>query len=167
MFEAPIDEQTWRVVQTRRHKERAVAARLRDRGLQAYVPLVRHWPPPEVGAAVGPMFPCYAFVRASIANFHVLGHTPGVHKIVTFGDWPARLDPAVIGMLHDREGRDGIIRLADPAPGTDVVITDGPLRGFAAVLERRCSSRDRVLVLLQFLERQARVEMPDSWVRLA
>ena len=167
MPDVPMDEETWRVVQTRRHKEHAVATRLRDCGLQVYVPLIRHWPPPEVGAAVGPMFPCYAFVRAAITHFHLLGRTPGVHKLVTFGGSPARLDPVVIGMLRGREGRDGVIRLADPAPGTDVVITDGPLRGFAAVLERRCSSRDRVLVLLQFLERQARVEMPDSWVRLA
>jgi transcription antitermination factor NusG len=166
MPEVPMDEQSWRVVQTRRHKERAVVARLRECGLPVYLPLLRHWPPPDVGAAIGPMFPCYVFVRAALAQFHLLGRTPGVHKIVTFGGTPARLDADVIGMLQCREGRDGVIRVSDPAPGADVVITDGPLRGFAAVLERRCSNRDRVLVLLQFLERDARVELPDRWVRL-
>ena len=44
---------------------------------------------------------------------------------------------------------------------------DGPLRGMAAILERRLNGRQRVLVLLEILQREARVEMPERWVRQA
>jgi len=48
-----------------------------------------------------------------------------------------------------------------------VRVTDGPWRGLVAILDRRVSARERVLVLLDILQRQTRVEMPETWVRLA
>jgi transcription antitermination factor NusG len=57
---------------------------------------------------------------------------------------------------------------AEPLPlGSEVVITDGPLRGFIAVVERRLSARQRVLLLLDILQRQTRVELPERWIRQA
>jgi transcription antitermination factor NusG len=51
--------------------------------------------------------------------------------------------------------------------GAEVLITDGPLRGLVAVVERRLTARQRVLLLLDILQRQTRVEMPERWVRQA
>jgi hypothetical protein len=47
-------------------------------------------------------------------------------------------------------------------PDTWHVVTDA-----AAILEQRLSGRERVLVLLDVLQRQTRVELPETWVRLA
>ena len=157
----------WRVVQTQRHKERATQVRLAQAGLVTYLPLLRQWPRPAVGGDIGPMFPSYVFVRATLAHFHRVAHTPGVRGFVSFTDQPAHLDDSVIAFLRSREGGDGVIS-ADPLPtGHAVEITDGPLRGLVAVLERRLTGRQRVLVLLEILQRETRVELPDRWVRLA
>ena len=49
----------------------------------------------------------------------------------------------------------------------NIGIADGPWQGPIAILERRVSGRERVLVLLDVLQRQTRVELPATWVRLA
>lgn len=157
----------WRVVQTLRHKERAAQASLERACIETYLPLLQQWPRPVVGAEVGPMFPSYVFVRATLGDFHRVSRTAGVRGFVRFGGEPAELDESVVAFLRSREGPDGIVR-SDPLPsGSEVVITAGPLRGLLAVLERRLSGRERVLVLLEILQRQTRVEMPERWVRLA
>jgi transcription antitermination factor NusG len=158
----------WRVVQTQRHKERVAGARLAQCGLENYVPLLRQWPRPVVGSEVGPMFPGYIFVRSATEDFHRVMRTPGVRAFVAFRDGdPASLDDSVIAFLRSREQADGVIS-AEPLPsGSAIAITDGPLRGVVAVLERRLTGRQRVLVLLEILQRETRVELPDRWVRLA
>ncbi len=162
-----IVEAPWCVVQTQRHKERAARARLEQDGLGVYLPLLRQWPPPAVGSEVAPMFPGYVFVRAGVRVFHHISRTAGVRGFVTFGGEPARLDESVVQFLRSREGADGVIRAGAPAVGREVVITDGPLRGLVAILEQRLTARQRVLVLLEMLQRPTRVEMPERWVRLA
>ena len=81
----------------------------------------------------------------------------------------AALASAVIAhdFLRSREEPDGIITPCPLPSGDAVRITDGSWRGLAAILERRVSARERVLVLLDILQCQARVEMPEPWVRLA
>jgi len=156
----------WRVVTAHRHREAVARVRLVQQGLETYLPLLRRWPRPPVGSDVGPLFPGYVFVRAERTHFHRITRTPGVGGLIVFGGEPARLDDAVIDFLRGREELDGIITACPLPSGSAVRITDGPWRGLAAILERRVSARERVLVLLDILQRQTRVEMPENWVRL-
>src|SRR5262249_62240633 len=95
------------------------------------------------------------------------GARGGVRGVVGLGGGRGRLDDSVLMFLRERGGSDGIIT-PEPLPaGCEVLIMDGPLRGMAAILERRLSGRQRVLVLLEILKREARVEMPERWVRQA
>jgi transcriptional antiterminator RfaH len=161
------DECGWQVVATRRHKERAAHAAIAQLGVPTYLPLLRQWPPPAVGADVGPMFPGYLFVQPASGDVYRIERTAGVRGFVTFGGATARLDDAVVEFLRSREDAHGVIS-AEPLPlGSEVVITDGPLRGFIAVVERRLSARQRVLLLLDILQRQTRVELPERWIRQA
>jgi hypothetical protein len=164
--EPDIETDTWRVVTTHRHREAVARARLGEQGLETYHPLLRRWPRPPVGSDVGPLFPGYVFVRAARADLHRIARTPGVGGLLVFGGEPARLDDAVIDFLRSREGPDGIIDACPPPSGSVVRIAEGPWRGLVAILERRVSARERVLVLLDILQRQTRVEMPAAWVRL-
>jgi transcriptional antiterminator RfaH len=158
----------WFVVQTKRHKERAVAARVAEVGLGAYLPLLHQWPRPAVGGEVGPMFPGYLFVRATLPDdYYRVTRLSGAHGFVTFGGMPARVEDSVVTFLQGREGPEGVIR-SDPLPGgREVLIADGPLRGLVAVVEQRLTGRQRVRVLLDILQRQTRVELPERWVRQA
>jgi transcriptional antiterminator RfaH len=167
MWTSNVEKATWRVVETKRHKERATQAALEQIGVRTYLPLLHQWPRPIVGSEIGPMFPGYVFAHATAGDFHRVGRTAGVRGFVTFGGVPACLDDGAVEFLRHREGPDGIIS-ADPLPaGAEVLITDGPLRGLVAVVERRLTARQRVLLLLDILQRQTRVEMPERWVRQA
>lgn len=159
----------WYVARTKRHRERAVAARLRRDGLATYVPLLHQSPPPAVGPEIGVMFPCYVFVEAAMpADFYRISYTPGIHSLVCFADAePAPLDASVLAFLRGREGVDGVIRTQGFEPGGRVRVVGGPLRGFDAVVERRLTARQRVRVLLEMLQRQTRVDLPEKWVRQA
>jgi transcriptional antiterminator RfaH len=165
LSERTNESSAWRVVTAQRHREAAARVRLAELGLETYLPLLRQWPRPPVGSEVGPLFPGYVFVRAADGHFHRIARTPGVVGLLAFGGEPARLDDAVIDFLRGRAEPDGVI-LARPLPaGAAVRIIDGPWRGLFAILERPVSGRERVLVLLDILQRQTPVEMPESWVR--
>jgi hypothetical protein len=161
------DDLAWMVVQAKRHKERAVQANLAREGIAAYLPLLRQWPRPAVGGDVGPMFPGYVFCQPAPAQLTAVTSCSGVVRLVTFGDGPARVGPEVVAYLRSRGGADGIIEIDPVLAGREVTITDGPLRGLVAVVERRLNARQRVLVLLNLLQRQTRVELPERWLRLA
>jgi transcription termination factor NusG len=157
----------WIVVQAKRHKERAVQVNLAREGIPSYLPLLRQWPRPAVGADVGPMFPGYVFCQPAPEQLGLVSSRCGVLRLVNFGEGPARVGPEVVAYLRSRAGADGVISIDPVAAGQEVTITDGPLRGLAAVVERRLTARQRVLVLLDLLQRQTRVELPERWLRLA
>jgi transcriptional antiterminator RfaH len=164
---ASSSRDNWMVLRTKRHRERSVHASLLREGVPAYLPLVREWPRPAVGADVVPMFPGYVFCQPPPAQLDRVAATNGVAGFVRFGDRPASVPPEVIGYLRSRASGDGIISLDLEFAGRQVTITDGPLRGLPAVIERRMTGRQRVLVLLDLLQRPTRVELPDRWLRLA
>ncbi len=157
----------WIVVQAKRHKERSIQANLTREDIATYLPLLRQWPRPAVGGDVGPMFPGYVFCQPAAEQLSAVSSCSGVVRLVTFGDGPARVAPEVVAYLRSRAGADGVIEIEPPLAGQEVTIAEGPLRGLAAVIERRLSARQRVLVLLNLLQRQTRVELPERWLRLA
>jgi Transcription termination factor nusG len=157
----------WLVVQTKRHKERAVQAALARDDIPTYLPLLRQWPRPAVGGEVGPMFPGYVFCQPDPIRLGGVASCNGALRLVSFGDAPARVGSEVIAYLRGRAGSDGVIEVYPVVAGRPVTITSGPLRGLEAVVERRLTARQRVLVLLDLLHRPTRVELPEEWLRLA
>jgi len=162
---APPSGAVWYLLQTERSRERLAAARLRERGVCAYVPLVREWPKPVVGNPIQPLFPGYLFVAIDLFRHHfTIVHTPGVRRFVMLGGEVARVEDGVIRMFRDREGPDGLVRHGCDLPAQRVRITAGPFRGLEAVIERRVPGRERVLVLFEFLRRQTRLELSERHV---
>ena len=84
-------------------------------------------------------------------------------RLVMDGPVPARVPDAVISEIRSRE-RGGFVELSKPrglVPGMKVRVTSGPLRdriGLLALL----TPHDRVLVLLQLLGGEQRVELARS-----
>jgi transcriptional antiterminator RfaH len=157
----------WYVIETQRHREPIARAVLSERGILSYLPFVEHWPRPAVGAAIGPMFPGYLFVHAALEEqAHRIMRTNGVKSFVCFGGGPVPLTEEVIRFLRGREDPDGVIRAGGPEPdGASVRIVQGPFRGLTAVVTERLPARDRVRVLMEILQRQTAVELPEKWVR--
>jgi transcriptional antiterminator RfaH len=86
--------------------------------------------------------------------------SPGVVRLIMDGLVPAHVPDAVISEIRSRE-RGGFVELLKPRglkPGMRVRVIDGPLReqiGMLAALR----PHERVLVLLQLLGGQQRVEL--------
>ncbi len=159
----------WYVLQTQRHRERVAQVVLAEHEVPSYLPRILQWPRPAVGSAIAPMFPGYLFVLATWANdFGRIERTPGVKEFVRFGNEPATVDERVIAFLRSREGADGLIHCeAGVQEGTEVRITHGPFRGLTAIVEQRLPARERICVLMNLLQRETRVQLPEKWVRQA
>ncbi len=157
----------WYVVETQRHREPVARAVLADRGIASYLPRVVQWPRPAVGPAVAPMFPGYLFVRVSyLEQGHRVVRSNGVKTFVAFGGEPVPVADDAIEFLRGREGPDGVIHCGDrDVDGAAVRIIDGPFRGLTAVVTRRLGAGERVRVLMEILQRQTSVELPERWVR--
>jgi transcriptional antiterminator NusG len=159
----------WYVVTTKRQREEFAAERLARRGIENYLPMVVESLDPSVAPEAQPMFPGYLLVRAVLsADYYSVVWSPGVRHFVSFGSGPEPLEDDAVAFLRGREGSDGLIRLRAGAPcGAKVLISDGPFQGFTAIVERSLPARDRVLVLLQLLQRQTRVELPRGVIQHA
>jgi transcriptional antiterminator RfaH len=106
-----------------------------------------------------PLFPGYLFLWV-VSGWWNARWSPGVVRLIMDGFVPAHVPDAVIDEIRSRE-RGGYVELLKPRglrPGMRVRVLDGPLReqiGMLAALR----PHERVLVLLQLLGGQQRVEL--------
>jgi len=159
-------QRAWYVVETKRHRERQAQNHLAERHVPSYLPRIVQWPRPAVGSAIAPMFPGYLFVHAAFPDdFYRTVWTPGVKTFVSFGGFTSPLDACVVDFLRSQEGPDGIIHCGDRfKESSEVRIIRGPFQGLTAVVTERLPARERVRVLMDLLQRQTPVELPERWV---
>ena len=144
----------WYALYTKPHKEQQVDSLLESKGFETYLPALKirkngRW-------KVKPFFSCYLFVRADPSNgLSSLRWTPGLRRIVGFGDQPATVDDKVVSFLRQRlaEMQESGYPVSRFQPGDRVVITSGPLSRLEAVFERGLSSGQRAQILIDFLGR--------------
>ena len=152
----------WFVVSTKARREQYAQDQLLRRGGETFLPRIIESRLP-VKPVVAPLFPGYVFVHIDLLEqyFDVVW-TPGVRKFIGFGTLPSAVDDAVIEFLHQRLGREGVVRYAQVfKQGDKVRIKHGPLEGLIGIIEHPSSARGRVRVLMELLRRQTRVEVPQ------
>jgi transcription antitermination factor NusG len=135
-------------------------------GYQLYQPLLREQRRSRGRKIIvtPPLFPGYLFVWV-VSGWWDARWAAGVRRLVMDGQLPARVPEAVIAEIRSRE-RNGFVELSKPArltPGMRVKVISGPLCekiGMLAVLR----PHERVLVLLQLLGAEQRVELAQNAV---
>lgn len=160
----------WYVLQTKQHREEQAQLHLQSSGITCYLPKTRQWPRPAVGGDVTPLFPGYLFVRLDlVTQYPRVRWTPGVRGLVAFdADAPAEMPENAIEFLKSGEGDDGLFHCDEQAAdGSTVRVVRGPFRDFYGVVKKRLTARDRVIVLLDFLQRELRVDIPEGWLKQA
>ena len=146
----------WYTLHTKPRAEYQVATVMRRRGIQTYLPELES-PHGRHERKTKPFFPCYIFARI---DFEVTGlsqvqWTPGLRRIVAFGDRLVPLSDEVVDLIRRR--LDGVGAAGgrpvvhDFQQGDEVRITDGPLQGMRAIFEGPSTPSERVQVLLTFL----------------
>jgi transcriptional antiterminator RfaH len=144
----------WGVAQIETFREAGAIRNLEREQFTVYLPLLK------AGGKVCPLFPGYAFFGLN-ENWARIGRIPGVVRILKNGDGPARLSEELIAEIRARE-QNGVVVLAQPRgiqPGDQVRITAGSLLDKVGLFAG-LSGKQRAIVLLAMLGRQARVEVP-------
>ena len=153
--------ENWHALYTKPHKEHHVSSFLRGRGVETYLPTVRVTR--NGRRRTESFFSCYLFARFDAADsLPGLQWTPGLRRIVSFGSQPAMIPDEVISSVQKRLSE--VVELTDPVccfeKGDRLAIKSGPFLGFDAIFEQSLSSRDRAQVLVEFLGRLTRCEVP-------
>src|SRR5215471_15231645 len=154
----------WGCAQVEPRRERLAAYTLGLAGYEIYQPLLR-----EQRRSHGrkitvtpPLFPGYLFVWV-VSGWWNARWSPGVVRLIMDGLVPAVVRDDVIAEIRSRE-RNGLVELPKVhglKPGMRVQVISGPLSeqiGMLAALR----PHERVLVLLQLLGGQQRVELARS-----
>lgn len=120
----------------------------------------------------GPLFPSYVFARFRMRElYHAVSYTRGVHKLVSFDNYPTPVEDHLIELIQSRIGDDGYVVIGSAPvhreplqPGDQVIIQDGVLKNFSGILEREMLGGERVRILLQTIGYQAHVELESDFV---
>ncbi|HTX22162.1 MAG TPA: transcription termination/antitermination NusG family protein [Candidatus Aquilonibacter sp.] len=150
--------------------EHIAAEHLRKNGVEIFLPRIRFRRTTCQGTfwVTEALFPNYLFARFDWQNsLRQVQSASGIRGVVHFGErWPT-IPEETIEQLRQAVGADQLRVLpARLAPGDEVRIAGGALRGLCAVISRVLPARERVAVLLEFLGRQTTVELPaDSVIK--
>jgi transcriptional antiterminator RfaH len=109
-----------------------------------------------------PFFPGYIFARADLLQVSLsrINTTPGVIRLVAFGDDPQPVPLDVIGMLNERLNRLDQVYMQSFQPGDVVrVKREGSLQDLEMIFVGSSPSNRRVTVLLNFLGRLKEVQL--------
>jgi len=157
----------WFAVTAKPRHEKAVAANLRNKGLESFLPLYqarRQWSD-RTRAVDLPLFPGYVFCRFVYSSRLGVLSTPGVMSVVSFSNGPAPIADQEISRIQAIQSS-GLP--AQPWPylnaGQRVRIEKGTLAGLEGVLLREKDSL-RVVVSIDLLRRAVAVEIDRDMIR--
>jgi transcription termination/antitermination protein NusG len=160
-------EDPWFALRVKPNHEKPVAAALRGKGLEEFLPLLRtrrQWSD-RVKVIDLPLFPGYLFCRLNLEDRMPLLTTPGFLYIVGIGRNPEPVDESEILAIQS------VLRTGVPVTpwpslvvGQKVELKNGPLRGLQGVLSK-IANQHRIYVSVTLLKRSISVEVDPQWVQ--
>ena len=164
--DAEAGQARWYLVQSRPMQAARAAENLARQGYSVFYPMiqeqrVRRGRRVSVESA---LFPNYLFIRLRrwVDNWYPLRSTRGVLRLVSFGDEPLPVPEAIVDGIRERLESRVAHALLEPGEAVDIV--EGPFLGVDAIFQAH-KDEDRVLLLIEMINRQARVSLPISAVR--
>ena len=140
----------WLVAMTRYGDESKAERSLNQIGFDTYNPKTWRYIKGKPTREPISLFPTYIFIQLEpgIDSVHPIKHSPGVLKLVQFGDAPAIIPQKEIDKLIEMENLDGVHLdpQAEYAVGDTIRITDKRMGLYQAIITAK--PRDRLRVLL-------------------
>ena len=155
----------WFVLYVKPRHEKNVAAILRGKGYEQFLPLFERRSVSRISEL--PLFPGYVFCRFDPGNRLPILTVPGVFSIVNNGGKAIPVDDAEMDAL-ERVVRNGLPR--EPWPmltqGARVRVVHGPLQGVEGLVvsNKNCT---RVIISVGLLQRAVAVEVEREWLAAA
>ena len=161
-----VQPKRWFALSVRARHEKMVARALRQRDLEAFLPLYqvkRRWSD-RYRLVDLPLFPTYLFCRLSHGEHSAALQVPGVRSVVGRMEGPEPIDEREIEAVRTIVGS-GVTSSPCSAlrEGQWVRVRNGPLFGCEGVLERTKGSC-RLVITVSLLHRAIAVEVDQSWV---
>jgi len=176
--EAPVrdcekqgSDRAWYVVYTRPRQEPLARDNLERQGYITYLPLIRQARRRSGRRVylVEALFPRYLFIHLNTCtdNWAPIRSTIGVSTLVHFGFRPATLSDELVSVLRVRENAQGLHeRASEYRPGNRIRIEEGPMLGCEGIF-LATSGRERVVVLLEIMGKEARVQVSGAAIGLS
>lgn len=158
----------WYVLSVKPKKENAVIEMLITRSVQYYYPIVWVQRYQNRKPKQNPYFSGYIFVNVDPAGQQAadLRWTPGVRSFITYGGELVDVPDNIIHTIRQQVAEinaNGGIKPQNFLPGDELIITEGPFKGYQAVFSAKLTGNQRIRVLLQMLlNRKVAVEIDES-----
>jgi transcriptional antiterminator RfaH len=161
----------WIAVNAHPNRERSAEHNLLNQGYEPYVPVIRKQirHARTVRDGLRPLFPGYLFVRLEPEKrrWRPILSTVGVRSVVCTGDVPCVVPDQFIHDLKLREEEGVIVRSASSRQiGETVRIAQGAFDGLVGQIVG-LSENDRLIVLMDFLNRPVRVKISGDLLSVA
>lgn len=162
----------WYAVHCKPMQDARAEVHLRNQSYEVFRPLVRlrRRYGSRLRQAVESMFPGYLFIRLDnvLEDWAPIRSTRGVAGLVRCGAHASLVPEPVIDALCRRVGEENCIDLdaGNYHPNERVRITEGPLAGYEALFDSR-SGEERVVVLLEMMQRVQRLVLPEQAIEHA
>ncbi len=162
---------TWYLVKTKARQENIAGRSLQSLGVEIFSPqlkenrLIRK----KMRVSIGPLFPGYFFANFDLGRqYRSVHYAHGVGGVVMFGASPATVDERTIHSIKSRFEDDYVVvDRPSLAPGQTVRIQGGAFEGLSAIFERELTAQQRVVLLLNTLSSQFRIDVDREYVALA
>jgi transcriptional antiterminator RfaH len=160
-FSKDATMEKWYTLYTKPNAEHQVVKALTQRQIHTYLPEIEL---PKTRKGRKPFFPCYLFARVDLSQVGIssLQWTPGLRRVVGFGDQPTPLPDEVIKLIQDGLNEieaAGGWTVHNFKPGDTVLITSGPFQDMLAIFAGPTTAARRVQVLLNILGHASRVQV--------
>lgn len=157
----------WYALYTRARFEKMVAAELKQKGYESFLPLhsvVRYWSD-RLKTLQEPLFPSYVFVHANEKERYYSLQSRGVIRMVSFNSRPARIPDEQIQAISRI-----LCQGYNPQPhhylnvGDEVEVISGPLTGIRGFfVEER--SQQRLIISVHAIRQSLAIELQRNQVR--
>jgi transcriptional antiterminator RfaH len=159
----------WYAIYTKPKVEDNVSEKLRQAGLEVYNPKLRlqKYIRNKYCTVIESLFPCYIFGKFDPIEYRrMISYTRGVRKIVGGLNAPWTLSEEIIELIRSHE-KEGFVRIGcdDLKAGDAVKIAEGPFAGLSGIFNKIIKGSERVLILLNALQFQARVIVDRTSLR--
>lgn len=160
-----MTSRNWYVIQCKANESFRAAENLENQGFEVFHPFIQveKVRQGKLKLIDEPLFPYYLFISLSEVadNWRPIRSTRGVLKLVSFGHQPVRVADELVEMLRERVAPQPEDYLKS---GDRVIIEEGPFKGLNAIFQSK-KGEERVILLLELLHKQQRLEIPVKSIR--
>jgi len=163
----------WYVLQSKPNKEMTLWRELIARGFECFYPRLHVCPVNPHSRKIRPYFPGYLFLQTDIEQVGIstFQWLPFACGLLSFDGAPATVPHHLIQAIRRHVEEMNVAggsnrQIADLKQGDVVIIRGGPFQGREAIFDARLPGRDRVRVLLNFLQvRQVNLKLPAAQIQ--